>query len=345
MRMRRHRFAQALCVAVAVSTTALFTYGTAIHSGNVNQLQKIVDLPISHGVVKTVWVSSDGATMITGNVDGEILIWDLQTCEHTVFQPQQQELSLYEASVDKTRIANVCAVSPDGVFIAASGGAEGTVVVRDRAGREVLTFAFGAPVYRMEFSPDGSLLAVGGLRTTIAFVDAATWTMRGELTGSHEYVSNLLFLPDGKTLVAAYERPSNVIKTWELETLQETSSFTHVSTRIDYHALVLAPSGQEVALATTEEEEIHFIDLGTHAVTKAWNRDPHPPYELAFSGDGSLMVSASDRLLLWDAATGTVLRTIASMSTEAGTVAFSPDGARLFLSVWEEGIQVWGIAP
>jgi hypothetical protein len=33
-----------------------------------------------------------------------------------------------------------------------------------------------------------------------------------------------------------------------------------------------------------------------------------------------------------------------SMSTEAGTVAFSPDGTLLLLTVWEEGIQVWGVA-
>lgn len=346
MLSRGHRLVQVLCAVVAVSAMALPTCGTPIHSGNANQLQKIADLPVSHGVVKTIWLSPDGAAMITGNVDGEILIWDTQTWAYTVFQPQQQELTLYQASVEKTQIANVCAVSPDGGFVAASGaGAEGTVVVRDRAGQEVMTFVFGAPVYCMEFSPDGTLLAVGGLRTTIHLVDVATWTMRGDLTGSHEYVSNLLFTPDGSTLVASYERPANVIKTWDLATLGETGSFTHVTTRIDYHALVLAPNGQDLVLATTEEEEIHFIGLVTHAVTKAWNRDPNAPYELAFSSDGSLLVSASDRLLLWDAAGGVVLRAIASMSTEAGTVVFSPDGARLYLSVWEEGIQVWGIAP
>lgn len=313
---------------------------------NVSRLVQIARLPIAHGVAKTLFFSQDGATLITGNVDGEVLFWDTTSWTPTVFSLQQQEISLHAASIDKTLIANFLAVSPDGEVIALSHGDEqGTVVVKDRTGQVLFATPFGAPVYQMLFSPDNARMVVAGLRTTIQVFDTTTWSLVVELTGSYEFVSNLLFSQDGKTLIASYERPANVIKTWDMATFTETASFTHVAQRIDYHALVHAPNGHEIVLATTEEEEIHFIDLATHGVTRVWNRDPNGPYEIAFSADGSLMVSASDRMLFWDAATGDVLRTISSMSTEAGTVAFSPDGTLLFLTVWEEGIQVWGIAP
>ncbi len=334
----------ALLVLASIGWNAL---GFPVITGaNVGQLVRIADLPIPHGVARVVSFTSDGNNMITGNVDGEVLVWDTATWTHTVLVPQQQELTLLHASTVKTQHPNVQAVSPDGRLIVMSNADdEGTVVIRTRTGQELFTFVFGAPVFAILFSPDGTRMAVGDLRTTVQMFDVATWSRAAELTGSHEYVSNLLFSRDGKTLIASYERPTNVIKTWDLTTFSEIASFTHVTERIDYHALVHAPNGREIALATTEDDEIHFIDLATHDVTREWDHDPNAPYELAFSADGSLLVSASDRMLFWDVVSGVVMRTITSMSTEAGTVAFSPDGTLLFLTVWEEGIQVWAVAP
>jgi DNA-binding beta-propeller fold protein YncE len=346
MYIRKAVLAPLLALLVLVAMVGSASGFPVITETNVDLLVKVADLAIPHGVVRVVSFTPDGINMITGNVDGEVLVWDTPTWAYRVLAPQQQELTLLHASTVKTQHPNVHAVSPDGRLIVTSNADdEGTVVVRARTGQELFAFVFGAPVFEILFSPDGTRMAIGGLRTTIQVFDVATWSLVAELTGSHEYVSNLLFSEDGKTLIASYERPTNVIKTWDLTTFSEITTFSHVTERIDYHALVHAPNGREIVLSTTEEDEIHFIDLETHNVTREWDHDPNAPYELAFSADGSLLVSASDRMLFWDVARGVVVRTVTSMSTEAGTVAFSPDGTLLFLTVWEEGIQIWAVAP
>ncbi len=337
-----------ILLAAILALTALVVVASEfpiITADNVGRLQKIADLPIPHGAVVDLFFSPDGSTMITGNIDGEVMIWTCGTWGHTVFVPQQREITLLIASTVKPQYPGTCTVSPDGgLVVTASAGEESMIVARRRDGQELFSFSFGAPAFRAAFSPDGTRLAVGGLRTSILLFNVSTWTLEAELTSDHEYVSGLLFTRDGTTLVAAYERPSNVLKTWSMTTFQETASFTHVDQRIDYHALALAPNGRDVVIATTEDAEIHFISLATHSAVRELNQDPSPPYQLAFSTDGSLLVSASERMLLWNVETGAVLRAIHT-SSEAGTVSFSPDGTLLFLSVWEEGIQVWAVAP
>ena len=68
-----------------------------------------------------------------------------------------------------------------------------------------------SPVVSLKFSPDGSILAVGGYKQ-VRMIDPSTGKLIRTLYGHADYVRSMVFSPDGKRLVAAEGPPSNGVK-------------------------------------------------------------------------------------------------------------------------------------
>lgn len=75
--------------------------------------------------------------------------------------------------------------------------------------------------------------------------------------------------------------------------------------------------------------------------------DQQALYDVAFSPDGKIVASSSVRL--YDAATGTLLKTLDALSegskrSEGSAVAFSPDGKRVMSISWQGALRVWDVS-
>ena len=65
---------------------------------------------------------------------------------------------------------------------------------------------------------------------------------------------------------------------------------------------------------------------------------------VAYSPDGRTIVSGSNTLKLWDAASGRELRELVGHSKEVGTVAFSPDGQTIVSGSGDNTLKLWDAA-
>jgi len=297
-----------------------------ISAENSSHLEKAAFLDLPSSFILTLAFSPDGRTLVTADRNGEVIFWEVGTW------------------VERTRLVTpselgTMSISPDGETIITASAA-GEVKGWDWDGNSLFTFTYGGSVFDTAFSPTGRYVAVGGDNDTIMILDVDAQEKVTDLTSDHQYITNVVFSPDGR-LLASYERPENVMKTWDTSTWQETLTFSHVTERIDYHDIVFSPHGEYLAVASTQNA-IKVLNVNTWQVVKQFLGHTRGSYWLDFSPDGSLLASACDdmTLKLWEVETGRVLRTFTNQH-EVGTVAFSPDGTLLAYGVWGEGVQIW----
>ncbi len=314
-----------------------------ISAANASRLRRVATLDVPGSYVNAIAFLPDGGTLLAADRNGEVLAWEAETGALRTVQPPLST----RATDDSARVPfyGMLAVSPDGRTIVTSAG-EGTLTARDAAGRVVATFAYGSPVYATAMSPDGRFLAVGGLRGDIAVHDLVTGARVADLQCDHVYVSVLAWSPDGRTLVAGYERPGNVMKAWNAAEWQEGATVHRLAERTDYHDAVFTRDGTRLIVGRIPAD-IEVVDVTSGEVVRRLVGHTRAPYQLALSPDGALLASAADdgTVRLWDMATGAVVRVIETGDHELYSVAFSPDGTWLAFSVSGEGVQAWAVAP
>jgi len=190
--------------------------------------------------VASVAFSPDGSTLASSSVDLTIRLWDVPTGEprgefatteaiaRVAFAPDGRTLAL--AGEDRTLILRdvdggserarvegfrgpirAVAFSPDGRRVATVGGRDGRnnavseVKVFDAATLELLADLPGhvGSVRSLAFAADGSILATGGVDSTVRLWDIGTSKPRLALGGWPDCIRALGFTPDGRTLAVA----------------------------------------------------------------------------------------------------------------------------------------------
>ncbi len=328
---------------IAPSATVVIL-SQVINTETIARLAKVMDLNLPDSFVNTIAFTPDSQTMITGDRNGEVLVWERDTWEKTVFLPAQSTYATDEAA--GIWYWGTLALSLDGSMIVNAYGDHGAVTGYDLTGRVMFTYSFRSRVWAMAISPDGRLLAMAGLPNNVVIIDLETYQPVANLVSDYEYIFNLVFSPEGNTLLVSYERPGNVIKLWDTATWQETSTFTHVSVRIDYHDILFTPDGTKLVMATNELGDpigVRVWDLASSQIIRDFPENSQAAYQIAFSPDGSLLASVHEALQVWNMETGDAVKTIRVPNQEHGAVAFSPDGTLIAFSVWGEGVQVWAI--
>ena len=113
-------------------------------------------------------------------------------------------------------------------------------------------------------------------------------------------------------------------------------------------ALSFSPDGKYLAAAGVDRT-VYLFDTKSWQIERKLSGQPEMISALAFSPDGRQLVTGGFseftvqdpvKVLLWDVASGQVVRSVTS-AHRVEAVAFSPDGALMAASDREKAIQIW----
>jgi len=206
---------------------------------------------------------------------------------------------------------------------------------------------FRGPKRRMisvAFSPDGKMLAGGGFDGVIWLWNIGRGERRQILT-PHNVVEEVMFSPDGRTIVSSSGRDTRL---WDVATgefkarLEDTTGTRNIVFNSD-----------GIILYGASRNELRLWDPGTGKIKMRLDVESSHPTRPVFSPDGQIIVSANQkdyRVQLWNPQTGQLKRTLligdpkdikAIMAAKwVASIAFSPDGRTLAVSSNSE-IAFW----
>lgn len=284
--------------------------------------------------------SPDGRLLAAASWDGAARIWDGQTFrylgtidgnDHWITDIAFSADSLLLATADEagaTRVWKTDSIAP--MFYTA----------RDDD-RETLTGTY---------SPDGSMFVAGG-RDHYARLYRVN--QRGEFefqcrVAHDDWVIAVAFLPDGKSVVSAGTsdgKADNVIKIWSASDCgREREQAVPVGAAF-VDSIAASPDGKWLAWGS-REGAVWLVELGPQAKqSKLPAHHSGPVYALAFSPDGSRLVSAGQdkTIAVWSTADRILVRDLSGHRELVEAIKFAPDG-HLLVSTGADGlILLWDI--
>jgi WD40 repeat protein len=243
------------------------------------------------------------------------------------------------------------AISSDGKLVATSGNdnAEGKIQIRiwDVAtGKQVFTTmaSDGQIVAGIEFSPDGSRLALNGKFGDggggLELFDLASG--RGDvLAGYPEGIDSFAFSPNGREIVAGWHEG---VQAWDAESRKPTTEILSIGSATAQKVVALT-TGRILAVWTTDGGFV-FWDLEKKQEFGNANLPDGSVQEIKFSDDGKRLGVrfTSGMVRIWQGENPKSYPRTGVRFAPGGQFAFLADGKKM-VTVDGETLRLWDLAP
>jgi len=319
-----------------------FPNRAAITSLNYAYFGLLMEFPVPD-VVRAVTFSPDSRLMAAsiGNSNAfEVYVWDIEL----------QEVMLVLRGHDG--IVWDVAFSPDGKEIASSS-ADGTVRIwRTADGALLRVLQHPADISSIAFSPDGTILAAGGVKewpvAAVWLYDTETWLQMGELEAAWN-IPAIVFFPERGYIVGG--GISRNVSVWseasgeELFLLYHPGQVSALDRDRDGDTLITAPCTQADGSACAGSE-LWAWDMASGTIAGQVDAGVIDVSDLDVSPLGDLLVTVGrDRFIRLHAVDD--LHLVAffdSLKGALNAVAFSPDATLVGVGA-SDVVQVWGYLP
>jgi len=289
-----------------------------------------------------------GKALIFGSRDGTVQLWDVATGEKIPLFANSPGGECV-VSADKKRLATWC---------------RSAIRLWDMTtARETISLpGHWSSVRAAAFTDDGkTLISSEASRNpgppmagfALCFWDLATGKQLRRTVGLPEPGRTMTFSPDAATLAATGEHSADSsVRLWDVKSGQRLNTLAHNLQQFEgVTAIAFAPDGRTLATATgyalgnreKANYTIHLWDPVAGRELRHWSAHKSTIFDLCFSSDGRLLISASwDRTLcIWSTAAGKQIHCLKGHTKGLRTVALSPDG-RLLASAGQDGkVRLW----
>ena len=205
----------------------------------------------------------------------------------------------------------------------------------------------------LAFTPDGNrLVCVGTTKSKfmggeIKVWDSQKWTESQTIVGDDlRSLRTVAVSPDGKTIAtgcALHGGDEDKIRLWTLDTAQMKKSFA--KSEGDVKALTYSPDGKTLVFGLRTERAASVWRVPSAKLV--WQKRVHTQGNHltgVFSPDGKLIATCGDKNVgVWKTTSGEAHGILKQHTDDVSSIAFSPDGSRLYSSSYRELI-VWDVA-
>jgi WD40 repeat protein len=285
-------------------------------------------LDAGSGPVFRLALNAPGDLLASASTDGRVRIWE----------PLPGEL-VGEIATSPKALAEV---SQDGHQIAVTSS---TDQVQIRLGTN------GALVARHQFpqSPAGTFAAMLSPANSVVALPLATGTVLWNVRSGHvtdladsapqygSYQSEYAFTPNGKFFVSS--GPGGLVRAWSVTSGRVVATMPRRADEVT--AIAVDSNSEEVAVADGNGDA-YLWSMGEGGVSEL--PCDHPVSEVAFSPDGTLLVTATSEftLQLWNVRSQ---RRLGQLATAGENVSFSPQGSLLAATSVTTGITLVRVGP
>jgi WD40 repeat protein/tRNA A-37 threonylcarbamoyl transferase component Bud32 len=293
---------------------------------------QLANFPHQHESAPEAQFSSDTLTLLTWDGSTDVRVWDWNLARLISLLPEKEPV-------------HYAAISPRGDCAVTVGSVSMRATDWGARGGEKLVEAFGPPLDRTLFHPDGDRIA-----TVSNNGEVLLWNVRTKQTRSPDLsgladTKHAAFSPNGRFFAAAHTAgQGSAVEVLETKTAHRVGQPLLHAEQVNW----LAFSRDSKWLATASMDH----------TARVWSVEQgSPPRVLAghsnwvmqveFNFDGTLLLTASDdkTARLWSTITGQEVGILAGHTGQLNSAIFSPDGTWILTTSDDKTARLWTVSP
>ncbi|MFN6566413.1 WD40 repeat domain-containing protein [Dendronalium sp. ChiSLP03b] len=306
---------------------------TTMHVSITPNIQKIGNINLTKtltGHTDAVWsvvVSKDGKTVVSGDEDWKIKVWNLETnIEDNLIGHTATIRSLVLTDNDKTLI---------------SGSDDGKIKIWNLQKNQLVNTLFECnnPIWSVAITPDGSTIISGNEIGELRFWNFHTGKLLRTNQGHRGRIFTVAINPDAQVLATG--GIDKKIKIWNLKTgalIRTISSHTNA-----VRSLTFSPDGQYLASGSWDKT-IKVWNWQTGELFQNLEGHAGRVVSVNFSRDGKYLVSGGldNKVKVWDLQSGKLLHTLSNHSDWVLGVATNSD--KIVSASKDKTVKVWNFS-